>query len=455
LLLGARIEAWMPGVAPRLQVLVEFDPSKLLTALLTGRSDRLMSIPDIMSFFAAPAVASAATFTPAPDGSAAQLAQIMTDRVVAAYGDPAPSPRATDPAFVQFRPMAQINTAVTRWDLNAPAYAIRPLVMSFDPVSGMHILNDPAVLAKMVRDISVPALTLGMYRVDLTASLPRSRVGLEAIGARVELAPNPPARPFSVSKTTLFVAPDDRGFLELALAPAEALAFSVTCFAVIGAGGFVKEYDSTPRQHTEAWIQLDADGFPLAFAIIVASSELLHLATIKGVLTYQVEARELQQPFELAAADDERVEVAVAAPAVATDVTMALTAVPLDGGSPVSLPIAAPGRIELDVNSFAGYGPHLVTVQGLLGAEAPPLFIELVTEPDANSAEHPPSKVALTSEQPTATWGYVATSPFRSGYCYRVAAAEGATPAAWSAPLSPDSVLVVNAVGQRQTSNPG
>ncbi len=445
LLLGARVEASVLGVAPRLSVYAQFSPTALLTSLLANYPDRSISVAEIYNFFFSASLSQyPATLTTVPDGSQANLAQIMTDRIIAAYAALTPSPGVTDSAFVQFKPANQIDTATTRWDLNEPTLVMRPYIFMLDPFSSIRALNNPAVVAGIVKEITVPPLSLGLTSVTLTASLPPSRVGISALGARVDLPPNPPARPFSISETALFTPPDDSGAVNLTLGADETLEYSVICFAVIAAGDFVQQYESAAQNHNELWVQLAADDFPLNFAHIVGSSRLLNLANIAGVLSYQVGARTVQQPFKLSGSSS---DVAVAAPASATTSSITLQAVPLDGSAPLVLPAMALGRIDLDVNSFAGYGPHTVTVQCQLNAGDAPLFIELVPEAQASDSQAIPGKVALTSDQPSSTWGYVATSPFHAGYCYRVAAAPGGAPVSWSAPCSPDSVLLLDLNG--------
>ena len=446
LLLGARVEISVPGVAPRIEAYAQFDPTALLGALLSGHDDRMIAPSDVLSFFSAPLSKYPVTLTAVPDGAAAAVAQILTDRVIASI--PRLPPRRPSPSGV-----CPVQTGKPDRDCG---HAMGPerthpgdasLGLLLDPIGSVRALNNAAVLASVVKEISFPALNLGCYRVYLTANLPQSRTGIAALGARVEMPPNPPVRSSSISKTVLFNPPDDSGYVELALGATEALTYSVSCFGVIAAGEFVQQYDSAAQAHAGNWVQLSGGDFPLIFAHVIASARLLSLATIQGVLGYQAATHQVQQPFTLAASGGNAVDVTVGAPASASSVSIALQAVPLDGGATVQLSPAAAGRIELDLNSFAGYGPHTVTLQGRLDAHSAPLFIELLPEPMVTNPQAVPAKVALTAEQPIASWGYVAISPFRPGYCYRVVAAPGIAAAPWSAPLSSEDVLLLEADG--------
>ncbi len=457
LLIGARIEAYAAGVAARLPGSTSFDPTVLLSALLAGKSDRRIAMSDVLSFFSAPRSNFPVTLTGVPDGQISLLAQALCDRTIAAYAALTPAPGLADPPFVQFQPAAQIDPASVSWNLNEPAPGIRAWVFMLDLFGSVRALSDPALLAGLVKNVSVPATTLGLYRVDLSASLPANRIGVAAVGARVGLPAKPPARPASISKTAIFAPPADEAAVDLALGATEALSYSVTCFAVVAAGALVQEVDAAPKTHRGNWVALATEDFPLVFASVVASARLLNLATIDGALHYELGSRTVDQPITLAAGATGSIDamsVSVAAPAAALKVSLKLTAIPLDGSAPVSLSPMGPGRVALDVQSFPGFGPHDVAIDAALDPSAAPLFVELIAETLAADTQSVPGKVALTGDQPSASWGYVATSPFRAGYCYRVATDPGVAPRPWSAPRSADGPLLLDAQGADRSAAP-
>lgn len=438
LLLGARVDVFVNGVAPRLAVYAEFDPVALLSALIGARANRAMAVSDVLAFFATPAGSLPLTLTTLPPGCEAILAQILTDRVVAEYGALIPAPNLADPPYVQFKTAAEIDTGITRWDLAEPAAVWRPWVFTLDPIGSVKALNDPAVLAAVVKNVTVPALNIGFHQVDFTATLPPSRVGIAAVGARLSVPPNPPARTFSVEETVLFTPPDDEGSCRFTLGATETTQYDVTCFAVIAANDFAQQYESAATSHTEPWVQLGAGDFPLIFSHISASAQLLRLANVHGTQRYQIGTRQVQQDFTLTL--DGASEVTVAAPSQASELAIALEALPLDGAPAVALPTAGPGRIALDVNSFAGYGPHSVLIHATVN-QGDALFAEFAPELIAATSNVRGAMFALTSDQPRASWSYFAMSPFHSGYCYRTAATADATPGPWSPARLPGAVL--------------
>jgi hypothetical protein len=446
LLLGARVEVAVTGVAPRLALFVQFQPVTLLTDILQNHPDRTIAVAEIVSFFLAgtPTSYPVALSAAIPAGQQVNLAQLMTDRIVGSYAALVPAPGVTDSGYVQFRSFDQIDSAQVRWDLNEAALGMRPWVFLLDPLAAIRALNDPAILSGLVKEISIPPLQIGLFHVDLTASLPPSRAGISAIGAQIEVAPNPPMRPFSINKTVLFTPPADSGSVDLALAPSEVMDLSVTCFAVIAAGDFVQQYEGAAQSFTQSWVQVAGGDFPLTFAHVSASTRLLSLATVAGILTYQVGSRTVQTRFTLNGGEP---EITVAAPSTAANTTLALQAVPLDASAPITLTANAMGRTQLDVNSFAGYGPHQLSVEAPMVAGVAPLFLELVPELLASDPAALPGKIALSADQPSANWGYFATSPFHPGYCFRLAAAVGGVPGPWSAVRLSDAVLTLNPDG--------
>ena len=61
----------------------------------------------------------------------------------------------------------------------------------------------------------------------------------------------------------------------------------------------------------------------------------------------------------------------------------------------------------------------------------------------------------LAPAQPDATWGYVAASPFHSGFRYRRSATAALPAAAWSSILSPFQPLLLAADGTMSTLTTG
>ncbi|HEY6326654.1 MAG TPA: hypothetical protein VIW73_09120 [Candidatus Cybelea sp.] len=432
LLLGARVEFDVAGVAPRVAATVDFQAAQLLSALLAGRPDRTMSISDVVAAFTGPPASFplkiAGGAVPAGDFAAA-----VASRLFATYATLAPAPSVSDEPFVRFADPSQLGVAVTQWDLSQPAPGRRQYVLTLDILTGLRAWVAKNGLASLVRDLTVPMLQVGTHSIDFNANLPPNRQGVAVIGANVEVAANPPSRPSSISQTVTFEEPNDSGSLQFQLSPSEQLAYTLAGFAVVAVGPDVAEYQMPPRPHTDVWVQLGADDFPVAFAHVTAAPRLLALATLDVALTYTVGGRSERLRATLNAQTS---GVALALPRTATGASLSITANAIDGGATLQLPPAAPARIDLDVTAFREFGPHRVAISASLRPGDHALFLDLAPE-DGAAAGATPDRIFLTADQPSATWGYVASSPFHAGYRYRTSAAQSSAAGAWSAILSP------------------
>ena len=421
LLFGARLELSIAGVAARAAASIEFVPARLIDALLAGSTDR--------SIGAARAVerltASGLPVTIGGTASADAVAQAFADRLLAAYATFVAAAGAGDPPCFRFADTPPVERVT--WDLSTPAGGVRAFALALDPPGR---LQDAA---RLIHEISIPPLDLGFREIIATANLPPGRTGIPAIGARISLPPNPPARPSGINETAVFTSPDETARVDLRLSPDEAFDYTVTPFAVLAAGAAVAQLDGAARPGSGPWLHLQARDFPLTFAHIVASDRLLAQATLAGALTYTAaNGRAASQPIALrqgAAA------VAVAAPAGATDAAITLTATAPSGATARLTPVP-PRILRLDLASFAGYGPHRVAISAPLAADAMPMVIELASEDGATQ-----STVMLTPASPSANWGYVAGSPFQPGFRFRVQGGQ------WSAVLAPTPTLSLTAAG--------
>jgi len=449
LLLGARVEFDVVGVAPRVAATVDFQPAALLTALLAGRSDRTMSTSDVVAAFTGPPVSFplkiAGGAVPAGDFSAA-----VASRLFAAYATLAPAPSVSDPPFVRIADPSRLGVEVTQWDLSQPAPGRRQYVLTLDILTGLRAWVAKNGLGSLVRDLTVPMLQVGTHNVDFSANLPPNRQGVAVIGANVDVAANPPSRPSSVSQTVTFEEPNDSGSLQFQLSPSEQLAYTLAGFAVVAVGADVAEYQMPPRPLTDVWVQLGADDFPVAFAHVTAAPRLLALATVNVVLSYTVGGRSERLQATLNAQCS---GVALALPRNATGAILAIAATPLDGNAALQLPPMAPGRIDLDVTAFREFGPHRVAVSASLRPGDRALYLDLVSE-EAAAGGTAPDQIFLTADQPSATWGYVAASPFHAGYRYRTSASQSSAAGTWSPFLSPFEPLALERDGTPATLVP-
>lgn len=418
LLLRARLEFTVRGVAPRLAVATSFVPTTLIPALLGSGST--IGVPQLLARLADPSLPLEVT-----GGSRVTAAQALCDRILAAWGSFVPAAGADDPpcfAFPGPLPVSRMD-----WDLRVPAEGLRGFVLPLAPLAPAR-----EIASSLVHEISIPPLDLGFRDIVVSANLPPNRAGLPAVGVRISLPPAPPDRPSGIDASAVFAPPDDTARISIRLGPDEPLAYAATTFAIVAAGASVQQLEGPGRTVQGPFLRLQPADFPLAFAHVTASERLLAQATVTGALSYAHGAGQAVQPIALRPG---ATEVSLAAPAAAADAAVTLTAVAADG-TKVALSPQKPGIIRLDLGSFPGYGPHRIAISAPLPADATPLLLEFESEDGVSQGT-----AMLTPALPTAAWGYVAASPFRAGFRFRV------KDGTWSGVLAPRSALALNPDG--------
>jgi hypothetical protein len=413
-LFGAWLELSFAGVAERAAATATFVPAALVDALLQGSGDRVIETAELMKRLGA-------LSAPVEIGgglSPAAASQAICDRLLATFAAFVPAAAAGGSPCFRFAANLPIERVV--WDLRGPADGLRAMALTLDPLA--PIANPSA----LIREVVIPPLDLGFREVVASANLPRVRTGVPAIGVRLGLPPKPPGRPSGINQTATFTPPDDLARVDFRLGLDEELSYTATPFALLVAGSVVSALDGSARPGSGAWQRLQPNDFPVRFAHITASDRLLAAASVSGALTYSWNGRTAAQPIALVAG---AAETAVAAPAAAPDAAITLTARAASGAVATLGPLQL-GVIRLDLPSFPGYGPHRVTVAADLPADGPPLEVDLSSEDGATEGS-----LTLTADEPASCWGYVAGSPFASGYRYRVRGGPWSSTLPYGAPL--------------------
>jgi hypothetical protein len=417
LLLGARLEFTILGVAERAAAKVTFDPAALLAGLIKG-GDGAVAAADLLAYLTQPADGLHIQISGGVDQRRAP--QILADRLFAAYGTLAPAAAADGPLTIAF---AKPPAGAVTWDLSQPTAVPRGFVVQLDLLAALR----SAKASDCVRELDIPPLDLGFRQVTVTANLPPHRSGVPAIGVRLDMPAAPPPRPNAISQTLTLQPPDDGGVIKLRLGPGEALSYHLTCFAVIAAGSDVRQWESPPQSLSDTWLSLQATDFPLTFAHLTAAPRLVAIASLDGVLTYTLGGTLVRQPIHLDAAAP---DIAVAIPTQAQDAVVTLSATALAGGASLPLTPLPAGRCLLDLPLFAAYGPHRVSIACDFSEGEEPVTVQLVGEDGGN-----PASITLTSAMPASEWGYVAASPFKAGYRYKIGGDDWSAPQPFDAPL--------------------
>jgi hypothetical protein len=444
IVLTARAEVEVAGVAPRVPSTAVFDPSKLLAPLVpadaTSRqiprtmldayfNDSLSNLPGL-----------SLEGNPAPDRQAFALA--MADRVRMRFGRFVPSPGGAGPSYLELA--ADVPSGTFRWNLAEPIQVLRPWVFTLDPFKAARDLAKVSGIDALYHEVTTTPVPFGFFQVDVSALLPPVRLGLIDLGAVIEVAAKPPFRPQLETHTVPFTPPEDHAVVQLRLSPLERLHYQSRTYAEVVESTGVRRLDDDPIDQTDEAIRFQPHDFPVDLLEMSGDPSLFALATLSGTLSYAgPDATQASTTFSLSAAQP-KVSVALPRDAVQAAITVTAKPVPSAGapaGATIALgPLPAVGQL-FTLGSFTEYGLHKVSIGCTFAADSAGVYaIDVVAD---GRPETDLVTFFLTRDNPTADWSYVATSPFAAGYRWR---AHGS--GAWSSSLAPVAPLLVTAPAQ-------
>ncbi|HEY5705967.1 MAG TPA: hypothetical protein VIS96_10370 [Terrimicrobiaceae bacterium] len=436
-------EMEMEGVGPRVPVSVTFNPADLLHALakLAGNpAAPVLTRDQLEGFFEQDLNKLPLRLDGSlEDTSRRDFVEAMADLLRVRYGDFVASQRSPVEFSISLR-MQEASAGQVTWDLSKPLMAPRAIIASLDPFDAARQLVKSEGIASFVKQTVVPPLSSGTKRVHVAANLPSARAGVLSLGVHVSAPPKPPHRMQAIQETLELVAPSDSGVVTMKMSAAEPFAYEYTTWAVAERAGAVERLESPRRNHEGPTLDLSVDDFPARFVTVEASAALLHVATITGTCAGNAKGRPFERRFELTR---DNPAVGIGVPTEATLAPLQVQAVERDGAKVLRLTLEAAQSAQLDLTSFPEFGPHRVKVECDFGeASSGFLAVDLVAE----GSEESPGAVqtlALTPAAPTKEWGYLASSPFRAGYRYRIHAASGDSPSRWSDVQQPTTPLVL------------
>ncbi len=445
-------EMEMEGVAPRVPVKVTFDPTDLLNALAgvaANPSAPVLTRDQLEEFFEQ-------DLNKLPlrlDGTLEETArrdfvEAMADFVRVRYGDFVASKRSPVEFSISLR-MQEASRGQVSWDLSEPLLAPRTVIASLDPFDAARQLVKSEGIASFVKQTVVPPLSSGTKRVHIAANLPPVRAGVLSLGVHVSAPPAPPRRMQAIQETLELVPPVDAGVVTLKMSVAEPLAYEFTTWAVVEQAGAVKRLENIRASHVGETLDLSVDDFPISFVTVGATEALLHLATIAGVCMGNGKEGSFERRFELT---PDKSAVGIGVPSGATLAPLQVEARERGGTKLLRLTVEAAQSARLDLTSFREFGPHRVKVECDFGERASGfLAVDLVAESSEESLGAVQT-LALTPAAPSKEWGYLASSPFRAGYRYRIHAAPGHPPPPWSEVQAPGAPLLLKiSAGSHET----
>jgi hypothetical protein len=434
-------EMEIEGVAPRLPVRVTFDPAELLTALArisANPAAPIVTRDQLEEFFEQ----DIGKLPLQLDGqleetSRRDFVEAMADFIRVRYGDFVPSPRTPVEFSISLR-MREASAGQVSWELSEPLAAPRALIASLDPFEAARQLVSAEGVATFIKQTVVPPLSSGTRRLHVAANLPSIRTGSLSLGVHVSAPPRPPHRVQAIQETLELIPPVDAGVITLKMSAAEPFAYEYTTWDVTERSGAVERLENPRKNHEGPTLDLGVDDFPLRFVVIEATASLLNLANIGGICSGTSKTGPFKRRFELTS---DSPSAGVGVPPEATLDPVQIEARERGGSKVLQLRLDAARSAQIDLTSFPEFGPHSITVECDFGTAASGfLAVDLVAE----GGEESPGAfqtLALTPAMPRKEWTYLASSPFRAGYRFRIHAVSGNLPPPWSELQPPGATL--------------
>jgi hypothetical protein len=446
--LFALAEMEMAGVAPRLPLRVRFDPAALLAAMVRlTDEERRVARDALLTYFAQ----DPAFLLLELDGSTlepVEFAETITDWVRVRFGSFVASPAEDGKPYMVLASPDGIGSGTFEWELSQPLQTWRPLVLVLHPLEAARRVVQEHGLEVVVPPLTiVPPIPTGVFEVSVSANLPEQRPGVLSLGVTLRAAPKPPFRPQAVIQSAELSPPDDAAQILLRLSPAEELAYAYSTFVILKGSSGIRQVDGPEIGHSGVRLNLSPDNFPLNFVPVEANRELLDLAVVHGLCRWTengAQIRMVEQAFKL---DLDHPALGLPVPQDAADATLHIEARARENGKILSLGPMPAKPLQLGVHSFPEYGPHRIPVKCTFAEGQSLLAVDLLPEARPDAAEA--ITVALTRAMPRKEWSYLASSPFRAGYRYRLHAAFEEAVAPWSEIRSPFDPLELGAEGDR------
>lgn len=441
----AHLEIW--GVAPRLPLQVNIDPSAFLQYL------RSKATPDGRISRAA----LAAAFTNAPSdapwtvqGNMDQIdhtdfAECMADHVRSRFASLALPVQGESSPLLALPDPDQFGTGTFLWDLNEPATTARIVSLDFDPLAAARELVASHGIDAVVSMDTVRKLQTGIVSLAVTANLPAMRQGVLSLGVTAKVPPKMPFRPQQINRTLELQEPGDSGSVQVQLSPKEQLAFTYQTFVILQDSGGIHRLQGDDTPHEGERLDLNIDDFPISFVPVEAADRLLAAGAVSGTLRYN----NVHSNFSLTASQP---RVALGVPRDAS-ATLEFEFRSTDKAHVLHLGPSPAGATHLDLSSFREYGPQTLEIRCAFADGTPLLAIDLLPEGVAEAPNNI-TVMAMTPKSPQKQWTWFAASPFTPGYRYRLHRDEpGANP--WSDVLSPFEPLLLNSATATQAVSAG
>ncbi len=433
---GAYAEVELPGVAPRLDARVRFDPAALVEALAQDAGEgRVVSCEALRRRFRdRPETVPLRLEGPGAERAADdERAEVLTHFVCTRLARfvPAAAPSPLRETFVTLDAPGA-GRGASAWDLSEPWASALPLVLTLHPLEEARRLAEAGGAAGLIRRTTVPALDLGGFRLTARANLPAGLAEVGEVAVQVHAPARRPGRG-AIDATLRLLPPTFVAEAALRFVPGEAPAYTWRADVVLNDGRVLSwgaDPDAGMARATAADLVVGPGDLPAEVVAVRPDPALLAMADLRCVCAWSETRRgarvRVVRERTLPRGAGDAAAAAFLVPREGRDATLLLEARDAEGRV-VTLGPGEARSVSPGLYSFPEYGPHEVEVAVRTDA---PVLVELVAEDRPDSATE---TLAFYPGGGAQRWGWMAHSPFCPGFRWRARAdTPGADPGAWA-----------------------
>ncbi|MGH8081254.1 MAG: hypothetical protein ACREP7_11815 [Lysobacter sp.] len=435
-LLAVGAQAWLRvrGVADRLPLTMNFDPTALLAAVraLSGGAASIDHAVLRQRLIDAPQTLGLGLAASSGDILKELLADAVIDRIAVRYAAPQPSaPDAPTGVRLVFDEAAMAPGRV-QWNLAEPLLAPRLIALEADPLGPLRTLPGADLHDAVVRRHDVRALASGWRSVVVRPNLPDRRIGVVSAQVELQLPAKPPARMFTIKASAPLAVSDRPIAVDLRLSPSEALAYQWQTNAIVLNDGRAESIKGPARKSERDHLLIGPEDFGLRWIAIEAEPAFLEQARIEVECSGTRKGKPWSARGSIEAATP---DLAFAVPLDVDRLMLSANAQARSDGTRRAMAAVEADSLRLDAFSFEGSGSRELELHCEFDDAATMLTIEIAPE-DAIDEAAKRKLVKFTRRTPQTSWTWLALSPFRSGYRWRWNAQSP-----WSEVLQPDLPL--------------
>lgn len=444
LALKAYAELEMTGVSPRVPVKVKFDPKTLIGALVSlGDENPTVQLSKVLEFFMRdPQSIPLEISGDLNDIDRREFSEAITDRLIDRFFSFTLLPEDFMELYILLLGKDQVKSGTFEWDLSEPLEVRRAFILNLTPLEAISDWTKYHKYDGIYREVVVPVMQTGFLQVTILANLPAQMIGVFMIGVNITAPPNPPNRSHALFESIELKPQDASSKVILRFSPAEKQEYRLQTFAVIRDAGGPKELQGPETTHEGDYIELKLEDFPIEFVTVRASKNLLKRSFFRGSCSWSASGTIVNQPFELST---DNPFTAIAIHKDIEDVALEVEAYPIDGSGSIKIGPIKTKSLDIETYLFPEYGPHKIGIECIFSGDVGLFAIDILPE---STPESQASVLHFTPMQPKREWGWIADSPFHSGYKYREHKNPDQVQASWSEVRSAfeDLVIQVNKV---------